>query len=57
MNREAVLFKYISQSKQTTIVIHAQPDGDAIGSSLALKELIRKLGGRAEVYCCDKYRQ
>lgn len=36
-----------------TIIAHTSPDGDALGSSLALLWLLRKLGKRAEAVCAD----
>lgn len=36
-----------------TIITHESPDGDTLGSSLALFHALRKLNKSAEVVCCD----
>jgi len=36
-----------------TIITHESPDGDTLGSSLALFHALRKLDKSAEVVCCD----
>lgn len=36
------------------IICHMRPDGDSIGSSLALKKGLNSIGKRAEVFCVDK---
>ena len=35
------------------ITTHESPDGDAVGSSLALANYLRKLGKDVTVYLCD----
>lgn len=36
-----------------TIITHESPDGDTLGSSLALFRTLKKLGKEAEIVCCD----
>lgn len=43
------LCSMLAQPKRTLIICHARPDGDAIGSAFALKEILRKAG--SEAYC------
>ena len=40
---------FIEDTKSALIVCHSNPDGDAIGSAIALKRIIVSLGGRAAV--------
>lgn len=44
---------FIQERDGFTIIAHMSPDGDALGSSLALLWLLRKLGKRAEAVCAD----
>ena len=48
------------QKERIGILMHISPDGDAIGSCLALANLCRVFGGEADLYCADpvpeKYR-
>lgn len=44
----------LSPPKHTLILLHANPDGDAVGSAFALKILIENLGGTALCVCCDE---
>ena len=39
----------LAEQKRTLIICHARPDGDAIGSAFALKEILRQTG--SEAYC------
>ena len=39
----------LAEQKKTLIICHARPDGDAIGSAFALKEILRQTG--SEAYC------
>ncbi|GHU67534.1 hypothetical protein FACS1894184_07550 [Clostridia bacterium] len=41
----------IRKAERIAIVPHVNSDGDAIGSSLALKRMLEQLGKRADVYC------
>ena len=43
----------IQQRRRFLVTSHARPDGDAIGSTLALAQLLRKMGKSAEVVLCD----
>lgn len=35
------------------ILIHVRPDGDAVGTACALSLVLRQLGHKSEVVCCD----
>ena len=39
--------KLIEESQKILILTHKDPDGDAIGSVLAMKKVIEKLGNQA----------
>lgn len=43
----------INRYNSFAIVCHIRPDGDSVGSSLALKEGLISLGKRADVFCAD----
>ena len=43
------IINYISQYKNIVIISHVNPDGDALGSSLALSLFARKLGAQTKV--------
>ncbi|MDR1695905.1 MAG: bifunctional oligoribonuclease/PAP phosphatase NrnA [Endomicrobium sp.] len=45
--------KIIKQSKTFFIAGHVKPDGDSIGSALALKSVLTRIGKKAEVYSSD----
>ena len=47
--------KLLSDSKEIVITTHVSPDGDAIGSSLALKFYLEKLGHEVQVITPDEY--
>ena len=47
--------EYIQNAKQIVIVPHAGPDGDAIGSSLALMRYLKKLGKQVKAICPNAY--
>ena len=50
------LFDAVIQSpKRIAVVSHVNPDGDAIGSSLAFSQLLRKLGHETEVMVSNDY--
>ncbi|MRT94000.1 bifunctional oligoribonuclease/PAP phosphatase NrnA [Ancylomarina sp. 16SWW S1-10-2] len=46
---------YILKANQIVIVPHAGPDGDAIGSSLALMRYLKKQGKQVKVICPNAY--
>ncbi|MCA6079281.1 MAG: bifunctional oligoribonuclease/PAP phosphatase NrnA [Endomicrobium sp.] len=46
--------KIIKQSKTFFIAGHMKPDGDSLGSALALASVLNRLGKKACVYCADK---
>jgi phosphoesterase RecJ-like protein len=43
----------IHEHKRFLIASHIRPDGDAVGSALALTFMLRKLGKQADPYCQD----
>lgn len=43
----------LKQPKNTVILLHARPDGDAVGSAVALKLLLEALGSRAVCVCAN----
>ncbi len=43
----------VRQRKHFLVTSHARPDGDAIGSALALAQVLRRMGKRAEVVMAD----
>ena len=49
------LSKFIANSGKVTITTHVSPDGDAIGSSLAMQLFIKKLGIDSKVITPDSY--
>lgn len=53
IKNEAVL-KLIREAKNILVFTHKQPDGDAIGSALALKLMFEQMGKNADV-CCEDY--
>ncbi|MDR3256814.1 MAG: bifunctional oligoribonuclease/PAP phosphatase NrnA [Endomicrobium sp.] len=46
--------KIIKQSKTFFIAGHVKPDGDSLGSALALESVLNRLGKKACVYCADE---
>ena len=44
----------LSENKKTLIVFHARPDGDAVGSAFALRELLRMMDIPAVCACVDE---
>jgi phosphoesterase RecJ-like protein len=54
MDQLEQVLQQISQRQQFLLTSHARPDGDAIGSVLALSEVLRKMGKSAEVVLSDK---
>jgi phosphoesterase RecJ-like protein len=47
------VLKQIEQRDRFVLTSHARPDGDAIGSALACRQILRSLGKRAEVVLHD----
>lgn len=45
----------IKESQNILLFAHSRPDGDAVGSNLALKEYIKNLGKIVDVACYDQY--
>lgn len=49
-----MLCNRLSEKKKTLIICHTRPDGDAIGSAFALKEILRQTGSEAYCICADE---
>ena len=49
-----MLCNRLAEPKKTIIICHARPDGDAIGSAFALKEILRQIGCEAYCICADE---
>jgi len=47
------VFESIKYANSIAIGIHTSPDGDAIGSSLALGNILLRLGKKVDLYCHD----
>ncbi|GHT52383.1 exopolyphosphatase [Bacteroidia bacterium] len=47
--------KLIDKAKRVTIVTHVSPDGDAIGSSLALGHILKQMGKHVDVVVPNNY--
>lgn len=47
-----LLYQWIQEAKDVALVCHRQPDGDTVGSALALLAALTQLGKRVDV-CCD----
>jgi len=45
----------IKNSDAVLLFAHTRPDGDSIGSVLALREYVKSLGGNADIACFDPY--
>ena len=43
----------LTQPKNTVILLHTRPDGDAVGSAVALRLLLEALGSRAVCVCAN----
>lgn len=56
LNQEKVdsFRSWIEESERIVLTCHVRPDGDAIGSTLGLMHLLRKLGKRASVVVPDQ---
>ncbi|PJB52078.1 hypothetical protein CO100_00805, partial [Candidatus Berkelbacteria bacterium CG_4_9_14_3_um_filter_33_5] len=50
MTSIANFYKVISSYEEIAIVVHKNPDGDAVGSSLALKDLLKYFGKKVRIY-------
>ena len=48
------LCERLSERKNTLILYHARPDGDAVGSAFALKKILEAMGMHAFCRCVDK---
>lgn len=44
----------ISNSSSIALLIHISPDGDAVGSSIALMHALEGMGKRVDIYCQDQ---
>jgi len=53
MDQIEQVLHHIEQRRQFVLTSHARPDGDAIGSALALAGILRKMGKSAEVILSD----
>jgi phosphoesterase RecJ-like protein len=53
MDPLAQVLQDINQRRRFLVTSHARPDGDAIGSTLALVQILRKMGKSAEVVLAD----
>lgn len=51
---EKELYKLITDAKQLAIVIHVNPDGDAMGSALAMLEFVGSCGIKSQVFSPTK---
>lgn len=50
-------YRTVCQSGHTVITSHIRPDGDAMGSCLAMMRYIRSLGGNADIVLPDRFPQ
>ena len=53
MNDLSFFAKKLLTEKSLALICHVRPDGDSLGSALALKNALMKVGKKAEVYCAD----
>ena len=49
-----MLCNRLKEPQKTLIICHTRPDGDAIGSAFALKEILRQIGSEAYCICADE---
>src|ERR1700694_3610041 len=54
MHQVEQVLHHIEQRRHFVLTSHARPDGDAIGSALALSAILRKMGRTAEVVLSDQ---
>lgn len=45
--------EFLKNCGDSVILIHQSPDGDCVGAGFALREILRKMGKRSRVECCD----
>jgi phosphoesterase RecJ-like protein len=57
INKISKISKIIKQSKTFFIAGHIKPDGDSIGSALALASVLNRIGKKAYVYSIDEIPQ
>src|SRR3954454_25043541 len=53
MDQLAQVLQEIQQRRRFLVTSHARPDGDAIGSTLALAQILRKMDKTADVVLAD----
>ena len=53
MDQLAQVLQEIQQRRRFLVTSHARPDGDAIGSTLALAQILRKMGKSADAVLAD----
>lgn len=51
---EEKIYQLIIMAKKIAIICHANPDGDTLGSGLALYNAIKRTGRSTDVFCADK---
>lgn len=49
----AQIVKCIAANRRFLVTTHVRPDGDALGSMLAMVSALRRMGRRADAYCQD----
>ena len=55
-NKEFNTLNYvIKEASSVLLFAHSRPDGDTVGSSLALKEYAKNLGKQADIACLDPF--
>lgn len=54
LQKISAIAKIIKQSKTFFIAGHVKPDGDCLGSALAIRSVLKRMGKKADVYCSDK---
>ena len=47
------IYELIKKANDIALVCHANPDGDTLGSGLALFFALKKAGKNAEIFCAD----
>lgn len=53
MDELAAVVNFIRQNDDITVVAHIAPDGDCLGSALALTHALQRMGKRARAVCAD----
>src|SRR5215472_9369850 len=53
MDQIEQVLEHIGQRRNFLVTSHTRPDGDAVGSTLALSQILRKMGKTAEVVLGD----